>query len=188
MHQRSWNKNNNAQVPFFGQLISIFWEEPSPRKVSNPKRKKQLTSWIKKFSEAKSKKALQRYLGFLNYYRKHIPRLSKKLVPFFQLLKKFNETNQDFDRCSKLALKQPLIKYLVLMSDTSFSAAGYAIMTEDDPNQKFISVKKSYAPITYGSKTFTPSQLKMSTYAKEFLAIYYAFKEFEHFFLRTPKR
>ena len=73
------------------------------------------------------------------------------------------------------------------MTDASFTAAGYAILTEDDPNQKFTSTKKSYAPIAYGSKTFTPSQLKMSIYAKEFLAIYYAFKEFGHIFWGTPK-
>ena len=39
-----------------------------------------------KFS--KSKKALQRYLGFLNYNRNYIPRLSEKLTPFFKLLTK----------------------------------------------------------------------------------------------------
>ena len=76
---------------------------------------------------------------------------------------------------------------LVLTTDASFTAAGYAILTEDDPNQKFTSLKKSYAPIAYGSKTFTPSQLKMSIYAKEFLAIYYAFKEFGHIFWGTPQ-
>ena len=95
-------------------------------------------------------------------------RLSEKLVPFFQLLKKdekvlvtkelvekFTEINRDLDRCSQLALKQPLPnKQLVLMTDASFLAAGYAILTEDDPNQKYISVKKSLAPIAYGSKIF----------------------------------
>ena len=64
---------------------------------------------------------------------------------------------------------------------------GYAILNEDDPNQKCASVKKSFAPIAYGSKTLTPSQLKMSIYAKEFIAIYYAFKEFGHIFWGTPK-
>ena len=144
---------------------------------------------------------MQRYLGFLNYYRNYIPRLSEKLVPFFQLLKKdekvlvtselieqFNEINRDLDRCSQLAVRQPLPnRQLVLMTDASFTAAGYAILTEDDPNQKFTSVKKSYAPIAYDSKTFIPSQLKMSIYAKEFLAIYYAFKEFGHTVWGTPK-
>ena len=48
-------------------------------------------------------------------------------------------------------------------------------------------LSKSYAPIAYGSKTFTPSQLKMSIYAKEFLAIYYAYKGFGHIFWGTPQ-
>ena len=105
-----------------------------------------------------------------------------------ELVEQFNEINRDLDRRSQLALKQPLPnKPLVLMTDASFTAAGYAILTEDDPNQKFTSVKKFYAPIAYGSKTFNPSQPKMSLYAKEFLAIYYAFKEFGHIFWGTPK-
>ena len=60
--------------------------------------------------------------------------------------------HRDLDRCSQLALRQPLPnRQLVLMTDASFTTAGYAILTEDDPNQKFTSVKKSYAPIAYGS-------------------------------------
>ena len=163
--------------------------------------KKIITNFLEKTKFRDAKKALQRYLVFLTYYRNYIPRLSENLVPFFQLLKKdkkvlvttdlvqqFSEINQDIDRCSQLALKQPLPnKQLVLMSDASFTAVGYAILTIDDPNRKFTPVKRSYAPIAYGSKTFTPSQLKMSISAKEFLAIYYAFKEFGHIFWGTPK-
>ena len=89
----------------------------------------------------------------------------------------FNEINRDLDRCSQLVLKQPN-KPLVLMTDASFTKAGYAILTEVDLNQKFSSVKKSYASIAYRSKIFTPSQLKMSKYAKEFFAIFFAFKQF----------
>ena len=74
------------------------------------------------------------------------------------------------------------------MTDASFGAAGYADdLIEDDPNQKFSSLRKSYAPVAYGSKTFKPAQLKMSIYVKEFLAIYFAFKEFGHYFWGAPK-
>ena len=52
-----------------------------------------------------------------------------------ELVQQFNEINRDFDKCSQLALKQPLSnKQIVLMADASFTAAGYAILTEDDPN------------------------------------------------------
>ena len=96
-------------------------------------------------------------------------------------MKEFREINEALDRCCQLALRQPLPgKQLVLITDASFQAAGYAVLIEDDSNQKYTSTRKTYAPIAYGSKTYSPSQIKMSIYAKEFLAIYMAFKEFGH--------
>ena len=73
------------------------------------------------------------------------------------------------------------------MTDASFSTAGYAVLIEDDPLEKYTSTRKAFAPVAYGSKTFSPAQLKMSIYAKEFLAIFFAFKEFGHIFWGTPK-
>ena len=103
-------------------------------------------------------------------------------------MKEFTEINEALDRCCQLALRQPLPgKQLVLMTDASFQAAGYAVLIEDDPNQKYTSTRKTYAPIAYGSKTFSPSQINMSIYANEFLAIYMAFKEFGHIFWGATK-
>ena len=130
----------------------------------------------------------------MKYYRNYIPRLAEQLTPFFQLLKttdaktkipitpdilkEFREINEALDRCCHLALRQPLPgKQLVLMTDASFQAPGYAVLIEDDPNQNYTSTRKTYAPIAYGSKTYSPSQIKMSIYAKGLLAIYMAFKE-----------
>ena len=146
-----------TEIDFLGRTITPEGVKPQ---------KERITNFLEKTKFPKSKKALQRYLGFLSYYRNYIPRLSEKLAPFFQLLKKdekvlvtteliqqFNEINRDLDKCSQLALKQPLPnKQLVLMTDASFTAAGYAILTEDDPNQKYSSVKKSYAPIAMAQK------------------------------------
>ena len=66
------------------------------------------------------------------------------------------------------------------MTDASFRSAGYAPMIEDNPNQKIQSKRKTYAAVAFGSKNFSPAQLKMSIYSKEFLAIYMAFLEFAH--------
>ena len=68
------------------------------------------------------------------------------------------------------------------MIDASFQAAGYAVFFEDHPNQKYTSTRKNYGHIACGSNTYTPSQIKMSIYAKETLVIYQAFKEFGHIF------
>ena len=116
------------------------------------------------------------------------PQKDEKVLMTAELIEQFNEINKDLDRCSQLALKQPLLnQQLVLLTDASFTATGYAILTEDDPNQKHTSLRKCYAPIAYGSKTFTPSQLKISKYAEEFIALYNSFKEFGNIFWGTPE-
>ena len=103
-------------------------------------------------------------------------------------MKEFKEINEALDRCCQLALSQPLPgKQLVLMTDANFQAAGYAVLIEDDPNQKYTSTRKTYAPIAYASKTYSPSQIKISVYATEFSAIYMAFKEFGHTFWGATK-
>ena len=140
----------------------------------------------------------------MNFYRNYIPRLAERLKPFFRLLKttdaktnipitpdimkEFREINEVLDRYCQLALHQPLPgKHLVLMTDANFQTAGYAVLTEDDPNPKYTSTRKTYAPIAYGSKTYSPSQIKICIYAKEFLAIYMAFKQIGHIFWVATK-
>ena len=60
-------------------------------------------------------------------------------------------------------------------------------MIEDNPDQKIQSKRKTYAPVAFGSKVFSPAQPKMSIYSKEFLAIYMAFLEFAHILWKTSK-
>ena len=92
------------------------------------------------------------------------------------LVEQFTEINIALDRCCELALKQPLPnKQITLKTAASFSAAGYAVFIEDDPMEIYSSTRKTFAPVAYGSKTFSPAQLKMSIYAKEFFAIFFAF-------------
>ena len=45
-------------------------------------------------------------------------------------------------------------------SDASFTAALYAIMIEDDPNQKLQSKRKTYAPIVFVPKHSTQHKQK----------------------------
>ena len=98
-------------------------------------------------------------------------------------MQQIEKISKALDKCCDLALQQPIPnKQIALLTDACFGAAGYAVLMEYDPSQKFTSLRKSYAQVAYGSKTFTPGQIKMSIYAKKFLAIYFAFKEFGHIF------
>ena len=111
-----------------------------------------------------------------------------KVIIIRELMNEFREINDVLDKCFQLALRQPLPdKQITLRTDASFQTAGYAGLTEDDPNQKLTSTRKIYAPVAYGSKTFTPSQIKISIYAKKFLAICLAIKKFGHICCGTPK-
>ena len=117
--------------------------------------------------------------------------MAEKLNPFYILLKAeiaikiTSELKETFDSVNKalgdaceLALKQPIPrKQFVLKTDASLRSADYALMIEDIPDQKIRSKRKTYAPVAFGSKLFSPAQLKMSIYSKEFLAIRMAFLE-----------
>ena len=180
------------QVEFLGRSISPEGISPQARKIQK---------FLAKLRFPKSKKSLQRYLGFVNYYRNYIPRMAEKLNPFYKLLKTevpinitsdlketFESVNTALSNACELALKQPIPgKQLVLMTDASFRSAGYALMIEDNPDQKIQSKRKTYAPVAFGSKIFSPAQLKMSIYSKEFLAMYMAFLEFAHILWEATK-
>ena len=127
--------------------------------------------------------------------------MAEKLNPFYKILKAEIPTNitselkETFDSVNKalsdacqLALKQPIPgKQLVLLTDASFRSAGYTLMIEDNPDQKIQSKRKTYAPVAFGSKVFSPAQLKMPIYSKKILAIYMAFLEFAHILWETSK-
>ena len=61
------------QVEFQGRTIS-------PEGISRQARKNQ--NFLDKLRIPKSKKALQRYLGFVKHYTIYIPRMAEKLNPF----------------------------------------------------------------------------------------------------------
>ena len=180
------------QVEFLGRTISSEGVLPQSHKIQN---------FLNKLRFPKPKKSLQRYLGFVNYYRKYIPRMAGKLNSFYKLLKAevpinitselketFDSVNKALSDACQLALKQPIPgKQLGPMTDASLRSAGYALMIEDNPDQKIQSKRKTYAPVAFGSKVFFPAQLKVSIYSQEFLAIYKAFLEFAHILWETPK-
>ena len=127
--------------------------------------------------------------------------MAEKINPFYKLLKTevpinitselketFDSVNKTLSDACELALKQPIPgKQLLLMTDASFRSAGYALIIEDNPNQKIQSKRKTYAPVAFGSKIFSLAQLKMSIYSKEFLPISMAFLEFAHILWETTK-
>ena len=180
------------QVEFLGRTNSPEGMSPQARKIQK---------FLDKFRLPKSKKALQRYLRFVKFYRNFMPWMAERLNAFYKLLKTevpvniTSELKETLDSVKKvlsdvceLALKQPFPgKQLILMTDASFRSAVYALMIEDNPDQKLQSKRKTYATAAFGSKIFSCAQLKMSVYSEEFLAIYMAFLGFAHILWQATK-
>ena len=179
-----------TQIEFFGRTITPHGVAPQDQKVKN---------FLSKVRFPKSKKQVQKYIGFVNYYRNYIQRLSEKLIGMYELLKadskiriseelvdNFKEVNASLAQACGLALRQPIAgKQYVLMTDASFRASGYALMIEEDDERELLSKRKYFAPVAFGSQVFSPAQLKMSNYCKKFLAIYHAFLEYSQMLWET---
>ena len=127
-----------TEIDFLGRTIRPQCVKPQRHNVQN---------FFEKTKFPKSKKALLRYLGFLNVYRNYVPRLSEHLAPFYKMLKfdekvlvskelvqQFEEIIRALDKCCDLAPQQLIPnKRIALITDASFGAAGYAVLIEDDP-------------------------------------------------------
>ena len=170
------------QIEYLGKTISSTGIAPIEKRV---------TDYLTKLKPTNSVKALQRYLGFINFYRSYIPRLAGKTLILQELIKKdvpfklsqqhkdaIFEINESLLKATKVSLKLPLPdKQLVIMCDASEHAAGYVLLIED---YAVSSAKHTYAPVAFGFKNFQGGQMSLTMYAKEFLAKHFAFDEFGH--------
>ena len=112
------------QVEFLGGTISL--EGISPQIRKSPK-------FLDKHRFPKSEKALQRYLGFVNYYRNYFSSMAEQADPFYKLFKTevpvnaTSDMKETFDSVKKtlsdacqLELKQPIPeKQLLLLTDAT---------------------------------------------------------------------
>ena len=103
----------HPKIDFLGKTISSKVIAPIESKVD---------SFLKKMKLLTSVKSLQRYIGFVQFYRQCIPRLAEKLVPLYTLLQKDTkfelkqshkdsifEINENLAKAAKLSLRLPLL-------------------------------------------------------------------------------
>ena len=156
--------------------------------------------FLKNIKLPTSVKSLQRYIGFVQFYRQYIPRLAERLVPLYKLLQKdvkyeltqipkdaIFDINENSANAAKMSLRLPLPdKQLVIMCYASEHAAGYVLLIEDY-TETDDGPTKSYAPVAFGSQRFTEGHMSLTMYAKEILAMHFAFDEFAHILLGVKK-
>ena len=146
------------QIEYLGKSISSTGIAPIEKRI---------TDYLKKLKPTNSVKALQQYLGFVNFYRSYKTRLADKTAVLHEFFKKDTffkleqrhkdgifEINESLLNATKLSLKSPLPdKQLVIMCDASEHAAGYVLLIEDYTETQSGSLKK-YASVAFGSKKF----------------------------------
>ena len=180
------------EMTFLGNTITNEGMQPDKKKV---------TDFLSTLKVPKTPKQIRRFIGFFQYFRAFIPKLGEKLLPFYKLLRQENETvltdehheqietlRKDLEQACTLSLRLPKANaQYVILTDASFYAAGYVLMIEDYITDQSGKTYKTYVPVSFGSKIFTPTYLKLSIYAKEFLAVHFAFDTFAHILWGSTK-
>lgn len=139
---------------------------------------------IVSYPQPKTKRALRRFLGMVNFYHKFIKNCATILAPLHSMLpgKKQKElqwtmsTSKAFES-AKLAIKSavtlsyPSDATLILTVDASDFAIGSVLEQQ---------LNNAQAPLAFYSKKLTPAQTRYSAFGRELLAIYLSIKHFRH--------
>lgn len=143
---------------------------------------------VTNFPKPKNVNELRRFLGMVNFYRKHIPhavRSQAVLSKYLHNAKKNDRTpivwtpdaETAFCECKSQLENAVTLSYpstdakLSLYADASNSCAGAVLQQRVDGVWK---------PLGYFSKRFSETQQRYSTYDRELLAIYMAVKHFRN--------
>ena len=167
------------KISFLGRTITEQGISPNQEKAQ---------AFLKTLKMPKSVKQVKRLIGFFQYFKVFIPNLTDKLLEFYKLTrtgqefiitedhhKAFDELKLALEKACTMSLRLPLPdKQYVILADASYYASGFVLMIEDYTKDQKNKDVKVYAPVTFGSRIFTPAQMNLSPFAKEFLAVHHA--------------
>lgn len=149
---------------------------------------------ISEFPRPKTIEELRRFLGMINFYRRHLPKAAQihaTLNVFLHKAKKkdksiipwTNESIDAFNQC-KISLQRAVTlsfpatdAQIALMTDCSNTCAG-AVLQQREGN--------TWKPLGFFSQKLSDAQQHYSTFDKELLAIYMAIKHFRYLIEGRP--
>ncbi|XP_062610827.1 uncharacterized protein K02A2.6-like [Saccostrea cucullata] len=161
-----------TQVEYFGHLLSEDGVKPDPKKVSA----------VKDMKPPENRNKLETVLGMVNYLSKFAPNLADTTSPMRQLLSKRSEfvwgpaQEESFAKVKDIITRSPgrVLAYFdprkdtVLQVDASKFGLGATLLQEGKP-------------VSYASKSLTPSEINYAQIEKEMLAILFGYKHFHHY-------
>jgi len=162
-------------VEYLGYVLS-----PSGLTMSDAK-VKTIQEWL----EPKKVKDIQSFLGFANFYRYFIFNYSDIVIPLTRLTRKDASWNFD-ENCRKAfnILKQAFTSAPILMHwvpDTQLvvetNASDYTLAAI----LSIVTKNNEIHPVAFHSRTFSTPELNYDIHNKELLAIFKAFKIWQHY-------
>ena len=162
-------------LDFLGHHINCDGIVPLPDKVSV----------ITEYPQPETVKALQEFVGMVNFYHRFIPAAAQLMSPLFEALTSqtktlvWNDTmTQAFDNIKKALAKATLLAHprhdapISLTTDASDRAVGAVLQQWTD---------ESWEPLAFFSKKLRPPEQKYSAFDRELLALYLGIRHFRHF-------
>lgn len=158
------------EIKYMGYIVSADGLKPDPEKIST----------IRNMKAPQNKEELQRFLGFVNYLGKFVPKLSDVSAPLRSLLKEGNlwiwEKTHDetFKKLVHLVTSSPTLKYFdiekpaTVQCDASQFGLGASLMQDGKP-------------VAYISRTLSKAESSYAQIEKECLAVVYALERFEQY-------
>ena len=171
-----------AHVQYLGHYISGQGLEPIPEKLKSLQQMPELTDLTE----------VRKFLGFVRYYRKFIPKYSDIARPLTNLTRKdipfeWSPTCQiAFEMLKEYLLKEPILKYpktdqpYILYTDASkYAWAG--VLTQAYNYREEEKEFTIHHPITYVSGLFKGPQLNWAALTKEAYAIYMVARKLDYY-------
>ena len=162
-----------ARVQYLGYVVGHGCVTPPEAKVEA----------IRRFPAPTCRRALQRFLGVVGYYRRFVPAYSTLLAPLTALLRKgckwewSAECEKAFGGVKEVLCSLPVLRApdfsrpFALAVDASQEGVGAVLMQPDQDQVNH--------PVCYFSKKFTQAQRNYSVIEQELLAIILALQHFE---------
>ena len=158
------------EVPYIGHLLTSDGLKPDPEKVRA----------VIEMPKPSSPLEVQRFLGFINYLAKFMPKLSEVCVPLRNLPQKQAKwtwsTTHDhaFQKIKDLITRQPVLRYfdvnkhVTIQCDASQRGLGATLLQQGQP-------------VAFASRTMTSVEERYAQKEKECLAIVFACDKFEQY-------
>ena len=153
------------EVEYLGFVVSHGKQKPSPAKTSS----------VANYPTPTSVKAIQRFIGLANYYRRFVPNFSRIAEPLTRLTRKNTEfvwgpeQQSSFDSLQRALTTEPVIaiydpsKPVVLYTDASKIGIGAVLMQKDQDNHNHV--------VAYFSRRLNQHEANYSASELEVLAV-----------------